>query len=103
MGSVYDIRGGLKTIRKKAGLSQRVVSERTGIQQAQLSRIENQSADPRLSSIVALSRALEYELVLIPRALLERVEQLIRSDGKDRVSVDTAIPAYRLDEEDDDE
>ena len=59
----------LQESRIHQGLSQRELSQRSGLTQAQISRIENGKVDLRLSSLVALVNVLELELILTPRTL----------------------------------
>lgn len=87
----------LKAARDAAGLSQRDLTAMTGIQQAQLSKIENGSVDPRLASLTTLARALELELVLVPRRSLSAVRAVL-GGGKP-----VSRPAYSLDDEGDDD
>lgn len=58
----------LQRERRDLGLSQRELSERSGLTQAQISRIENGIVDMRISSLVALTRALGLELSLDRRS-----------------------------------
>jgi transcriptional regulator with XRE-family HTH domain len=68
----------LKKARVAKGLSQRDLSLLVGVPQAQISRIEAGTVDPRASSLVALARALDMDLVLIPRKALPAVATLAR-------------------------
>jgi DNA-binding XRE family transcriptional regulator len=54
-------------LRKALGLTQRQLAARSGIQQAEISRIEAGSSNPTLSTLDALSHALDAELSLAPR------------------------------------
>lgn len=98
-----DIGNKLKAARRRKGLSQRALAAKTGLLQAQISKIENGASDLRLSSLIALSRALDLELELIPRKALPAVEALVRDveSFADRSgSVKTGIrPAYSLDDD----
>src|SRR5689334_2217996 len=58
--------------------SQRDLSERAGIPQAHISRIESGAIDPKVSTLQDLARALDLELVLAPRTALTAVEALVR-------------------------
>lgn len=69
-GAIRDARGG-------KGWSQRDVSARMKLTQAQLSRIESGAADVRLSTFVELARLLDLELVLVPRTALSGVNAVI--------------------------
>lgn len=64
--TVIDIGSALRVARKAEGLSQRVLGDRSGLTQAQISRFESGKADPRLSSLVELARAVGVEVMLVP-------------------------------------
>ena len=87
----------LKAARDASGLSQRDLTAMTGIQQAQLSKIENGSVDPRLASLTTIARALELELVLVPRRSLPAVKAILNGNKP------ASRPAYSLDDEADDD
>ncbi|MES2198815.1 MAG: helix-turn-helix transcriptional regulator [Chlamydiota bacterium] len=95
--SIQKIAEELKIARKKKGLSQRALSIKTGIPQNHISKIENGVVDLQTSSLIQIARALELELVLIPTHFLPAV-QAIQNPFK----TSEPIPAYRLDESDDD-
>jgi len=101
---IEEITYALKKGRKAKGLSQRALSTRTGLPQSHISRIENGSTNIRLSSLIALARALNLEVKLIPRRALPAVESIVRStsDRKAGTSALQPQPAYRLEENDDD-
>lgn len=61
------------------GLSQRDLCTKSGVSQAQISKFENGAIDLRLSSLVALFRAVELELELVSRACLPAVQSIVRS------------------------
>lgn len=69
----------LRTAREATGLSQRDLSARIGVPQSHISKIESGGADLRLSSLVELARALDHEVVLVPRKLLPAVEAIVRN------------------------
>lgn len=98
-----DIGNKLKAARLRKGLSQRDLSAKAGLPQAQISKIENGATDLRLSSLITLSRALDLELEMIPRkalpaveALVRDVESFVKSSGSVKIDV---RPAYSLDED----
>lgn len=102
-----DIGNKLKAARTRKGLSQRELAAKTGLLQAQISKIENGASDLRVSSLIALSRALDLELELIPRKALPAVEALVRdvesfADRRGRVTIDVR-PAYSLDDDEEGE
>ena len=57
----------LQEARTSQGLSQRELGQRSGLTQAQISRIENGEVDLRLSSLIALVNVLGLDLILTPR------------------------------------
>ncbi|WP_081916718.1 helix-turn-helix domain-containing protein [Caulobacter sp. UNC358MFTsu5.1] len=68
----------LRDTRGRKGWSQRDVTARMKLTQAQLSRIESGAADVRLSTFVELARLLDLEPVLVPRTALSGVNAIIR-------------------------
>jgi len=87
----------LRAAREAAGLSQRDLSARVGVPQSHLSKIESGGTDLRLSSLVELARALDLDVVLVPRKLLPAVEAIVGN-----AAPQGPRPAYVLDAEDDD-
>ena len=69
----------LKAAREAKGLTQRELSKRAGVPQAHISKIENNTVDLRLSSLLALAHALDLELTLVPRKALPAVQSLLRT------------------------
>ena len=69
----------LRKARVDRGLSQRKLSLKSGVPQAQISKFENGAVDLRLSSLVALFRALGLELELVPKKAVPAVQSIVRS------------------------
>jgi transcriptional regulator with XRE-family HTH domain len=69
----------LRAAREQMGLSQRDLSARIGVPQSHISKIESGATDLRLSSLVEFARALDYELVLVPRKQVPAVEAIVSS------------------------
>ncbi len=69
----------LRATRESKGLSQRELSAKSGVPQGHISKIENGDVDLRVSSLVALARVLEQELLLIPRKVVPAVHSIVRS------------------------
>lgn len=69
--------------RVKAALSQRALAARSGLTQAHISQIETGSLEPGLSSFIEMARALDLEVVLVPKKLLLAVQGVLRpsADG----------------------
>ncbi|MGH6827390.1 MAG: helix-turn-helix domain-containing protein, partial [Rhizomicrobium sp.] len=70
----------LQAARERKGLSQRALAAKLGVRQSYVSRIENAGVDPKASSLTEIARALDLELVLIPRRLVPAVQALQRQD-----------------------
>ncbi len=88
----------LKKARQNLQLSQRELSARVGLPQAHISKIENGSVSPTLASLIEMARALDLEVMLIPRKFVPAVQAITRS-ANDALP---PRPAYSLDETDDD-
>ncbi len=77
--SIEQIVSALKAARDDKQLTQRELSRKVRLPQSQISKIEKGNVDLRLSSLVELSRALDLELMLVPRKLVPAVQSMIRS------------------------
>ena len=99
--TIDPVTGALKAARAAKGLSQRALSARSGVPQGHISKIESGAVDLRLSSLVALARVLDLELMLVPRRAVPAVRSIIsRSAGGALPENEPARPAYSLDEDD---
>lgn len=96
--SIQHIAEELKKAREKKGLSQRELGQKIGVPQGHISNIENGKVDLQLSSFLELARALDFEPMLIPRPLIITVETFLKYPTSTK-----QIPAYRLEEDDDEE
>lgn len=74
----------LKEARERKGLSQRALSQLSGVPQGHISKIENGVVNLRVSSLLEIARALDMELSLVPRKSLSAVNAIIRSSEGDR-------------------
>lgn len=72
----------LKAARESKGLSQRELHKKAGVPQGHISKIENGTVDLRLSSLVALARILDLELMLVPRKAASAVKSIVRSSER---------------------
>lgn len=97
----------LREAREAKQLSQRELSRLAGVPQAQISRIESNSVDLRLSSLVAIASALELEIVLVPRKAIPAIKSITRqtaertviqppSIGKEMQQLQKAIRALQI-------
>lgn len=87
----------LRARRLSRQLSQAELAAKLGLRQRQISDLERATTDPRLSTIHNVARALELEVMLVPRHLISAVSALQRtgSDAGRR-------PLYSLGDEDSD-
>ena len=76
--------GQIKDVRQADGLSQRGLSDRSGLTQSHISQIERGTIEPGLSSLIDLARALDLELVLVPKKLLPAVKGVLQSTQPSR-------------------
>jgi predicted transcriptional regulator len=65
--------------RRQLGLSQTQVAQLSGKTQSQIARLEAGLDDPRLSSVVQVSRSLGTEIIPVPVRLLSAVRHLLQS------------------------
>lgn len=89
----------LKNARKAKGITQRALGRKIAVPQSHISKIENGAVDLRVSSLVELARALNLELMLVPRKTVSAVQSIIRGDAeRTLLANEPARPAYSLDE-----
>lgn len=69
----------IRQARLQKGWTQRDLSARSRMPQAQISRFENGEVDPQVSTLVELARSLDLELQLVPRSAITAVEAAVRS------------------------
>ena len=100
LDSIAHIGTYLKAARQQKKLSQRGLSVKTGVPQSHISKIENGTIDLQASSLIEIARALDLELVLVPRNLVPAFQILLQQGSKK--GMQEQIPAYRLDQEEED-
>lgn len=66
----------LKRARKEAGASQRAVSARSGVTPSHLSQIERGRVNFSVETMVQLARALDLELMLVPKKYISAVTSI---------------------------
>jgi transcriptional regulator with XRE-family HTH domain len=76
-----DLLAQLRRERERARITQRGLSQRSGVTQSHISQIESGKLEPGLSSFLALARSLDLEPVLVPRKLLPAVTGVLRAHG----------------------
>ncbi|WP_395945592.1 helix-turn-helix domain-containing protein [Brevundimonas sp.] len=77
--SLDPLTGAIRQARLARGWSQRDLSARAHLTQAQISRIENGEVDLQVSTLIELARSLDLDLQLVPRTALVAVEAAVRS------------------------
>lgn len=78
-------------------LSQRSLGERVGLPQSHISKIEGGAVDLKLSSLIELARALDLDVVLVPRKSLRAVEAIISAHAaRDAASDRHAMKQVRM-------
>jgi transcriptional regulator with XRE-family HTH domain len=75
---IRDLSKELRDARFAKGWTQRELSERSGLPQAHISRLEAGAVDPKLSTLRELSRLLDLEVMLVPRQALTAVGIVLR-------------------------
>lgn len=93
-----EIAAGLKAARLAKGLTQKELGCRVGMPQSHISKIESGGVDLQLSSLTELSRALDLEVTLVPRAAVLALKTVLRTVGSS--TRPPQVPAYRLKEDD---
>lgn len=74
----------VRQAREKAAVSQRELSTRSGLTQSHISHIERGNIEPGLSSLIDLARALDLEIVLVPKMLLPAVKGVLQAGKPSR-------------------
>ncbi len=92
---IEELTGKLRAARVKKGLSQRAFAKSIGMPQSRLSRIENGIIDLQTSNMMELARALDLELMLVPRQAVPAVRHLIRQSISPAASAEMT-PLYDL-------
>jgi transcriptional regulator with XRE-family HTH domain len=72
------MRTALVTARQAHGWSQAALGKRVGLPQAHVSHIETGKTSPHFNTLLDLVRVLDYDLLLVPRALVPATQALIR-------------------------
>lgn len=77
---MHEILDKLVKLRKALGLTQNEVAERMGVRQPTISSIENESSDPRLSTLQRYARAVEGQ-IHFGLAMPANCDWVMRSNG----------------------
>jgi transcriptional regulator with XRE-family HTH domain len=68
-----------REVREASGVSQRALSSQAGLTQSHISQIESGKMEPGLSSFIDLTRALDLEVMLVPKKLVPAVLGLVKA------------------------
>jgi len=94
----YEYQGiarSLKEARESSALSQRALAEKSGVLQTRISKIESGASDFRVSTLIALARALDLELALVPRKALSAVQSVVRASEPTAIASGTTAGARK--------
>lgn len=83
----------IKERRKKLGFTQNAMGEKLSMPQSHYSKIESGSSDPRVSSFLDICRALELEILIVPKESKIIFDSIAVQDKENK-------PAWQPDEED---
>jgi len=81
-----------REIREASGVSQRALSERAGLTQSHISQIESGKMEPGLSSFIDMTRALDLELVLVPKKLVPAILNLVKAQATPDMHIHAGQP-----------
>jgi transcriptional regulator with XRE-family HTH domain len=96
-----DLRLALRQARDKRGWSQRDLATRLSVGQRHISGIESGKIVPRYDTLLELVRALDHDLLMVPRALVPVVQSLVRDHLKDQPGEGEERPLYAVDNDED--
>jgi len=101
MEASNEIAKTIKAARQAKGLSQLALAKAAGMPQSHISRIENAGVDLRLSSLTEIARALDLELILVPRKDIPAVRSIMGGAGAPKLAAaEERRPAYSLEDAD---
>lgn len=81
-----------REVRESSGVSQRALSERSGLTQSHISQIESGKMEPGLSSFIDMTRALDLELMLVPKKLVPAVLGVIKAQATPDMHIHAGQP-----------
>ena len=95
-----EIRSEITSARKLKGWTQLELGKKVRLAQRHISAIENGKIIPRYDTLIEILRALERDLMLVPRELLPRVQALVR-DNPNLAAGGLAVerPLYAVDDD----
>lgn len=93
---IEEIAASVREARIAKALTQKALGQRVGLPQSHISKIEKGTVDLKLSSLVEIARALDLEIMLVPRKALPAVEGAVRAHG---TTVETSRAVSLLNEQ----
>ncbi|SFT53140.1 helix-turn-helix transcriptional regulator [Mesorhizobium sp. YR577] len=81
-----------REVREASGVSQRALSKRAGLTQSHISQIESGKMEPGLSSFIDITRALDLELMLVPKKLVPAVLGLVKAQATPDMHIHAGQP-----------
>jgi transcriptional regulator with XRE-family HTH domain len=72
----------LAAIRRASGLTQQELADRAAVTRTTVQRIESNAIDPKLDTLLVLARALDLDVMLVPRSLRTELEHFVQAGGK---------------------
>jgi transcriptional regulator with XRE-family HTH domain len=96
-----ELRRALKEAREKRGWSQRELASRLGVGQRHISGIETGKIVPRHDTLLEFVRALDHDLLLVPRGLVPVVQSLVRDHLEDQAGEGEERPLYAVEGDED--
>jgi transcriptional regulator with XRE-family HTH domain len=81
-----------REVREASGVSQRALSERAGLTQSHISQIESGKMEPGLASFIDMTRALDLELMLVPKRLVPAVLSLVKAQATPDMHIHAGQP-----------
>lgn len=87
----------IRQARENAAMSQRDLSARSGVTQSHISQIESGKLSPGIGTMIDIGRALDLELIFVPKRSMSAVNSLIRDTPSRRgLSPETGKSALSL-------
>jgi transcriptional regulator with XRE-family HTH domain len=82
----------IREVREASGISQRRLSELAGLTQSHISQVEGGKMEPGLSSFIDLTRALDLEVMLVPKKLVPAVLSLVKAQATPDMHIHAGQP-----------
>jgi len=102
-GLPLPMRRALVSARRARKWSQVELGRRIGLPQVHISAIESGKVTPRFNTLLDLVRVLDFDLLLVPRALVPAVQSIVRDHGQPISDDDRPLYATDPDNEDGDD